>query len=71
MISHFLQGTIDEDGWHMDSNASKHMTRSDEFFKTLAEWDSKFHMVLGDKSQLAMQEQVQVQVKVQASEAQV
>ena len=28
MTSHFSQGTIDEDGWYMDSGASKHMTGS-------------------------------------------
>ena len=52
MISHFLQGTIREDGWYMDSDATKHMTRSPEVFETLVEWDSKLHMVLGDNSQL-------------------
>ena len=52
MISHFLQGTINEDGWYVDSGAPKHMTRSQEVFETLVEWDSKLHMVLGDKSQL-------------------
>jgi len=51
MISHFSQCTIDEDGWYVDSCASKHMTGSQEVFGTLAEWDSKLHMVLGDKSQ--------------------
>jgi hypothetical protein len=52
MISHFSQGTINEDGWYVDSGATKHMTGSQEVFETLAEWDSKLHMVLGDKSQL-------------------
>ena len=28
MISHFSQGTIDDDGWYIDSGASKHMTGS-------------------------------------------
>jgi len=28
MISHFSQVTIDEDGWYMDSGASKHMIGS-------------------------------------------
>ena len=39
----------------MDSGASKHMTWSQEVFETLVKWDSKFHMVLGDKSQLEIQ----------------
>ena len=34
----------------MDSRAKKHMTGPQEVFETLAEWDSKLHMVLGDKS---------------------
>ena len=34
MISHFLRGTIDEDGWQVDNGASKHMTGSQEVFKT-------------------------------------
>lgn len=34
----------------MDIGASKHMTGSQEFFKTLVGWDSKLYMVLGDKS---------------------
>ena len=41
-----------EDGWYVDSGAMKHMKGSWEGFETLGEWDSKFHMVLGDKSQL-------------------
>ena len=52
MISHFSQGTIKEDGWYVDSGAMKHMTGSQEVFDTLVEWNSKLHMVLGDKSQL-------------------
>ena len=52
MISHFSHGTINEDGWYVDSGAMKHMTRSQEVFETLAEWDSKLHMVLGNESQL-------------------
>ena len=55
MISYFAQGTIDEDGWYVDCDASKHMTRSQEVFETLAEWGSKLHMVLGDKSQKEIQ----------------
>ena len=55
MISHFSQGTIKEDGWYVDSGATKHMTRSHETFETLAEWDSKLQMVLGNKSQLEIQ----------------
>jgi len=51
MISHFSQSTITEDGWYVDSGATKHMTRSQEVFETLVGWDSKLHMVLGDKSQ--------------------
>ena len=51
IISHFSQGTIDEDGWYVDSGAKKYMTGSQEIFETLVEWDSKFHMVLGGKSQ--------------------
>jgi len=31
------------------------MTGSQEVFETLVEWDSKLHMVLGDKSQLEIQ----------------
>ena len=54
MISHFSQGTVTNDGWYVDSGAMKHMTGSQEVLETLAEWDSKFHMVLGDKSQLAI-----------------
>jgi len=51
MISHFSQVTIDEDRWYVDSGVWKHMTGSQEVFETLSEWDSKLHMVLGDKSQ--------------------
>jgi len=36
----------------MHNGATKHMTGSQELFETLVEWDSKFHMVLGDRSQL-------------------
>ena len=36
----------------MDNGAMKDMKRSHDIFETLVEWDSKFHMVLGDKSQL-------------------
>lgn len=50
MISHLLQVTIDEDGWYVDSGASKHMKTSQEVFETLDELDSKLHMVLGEKS---------------------
>ena len=35
----------------MDSGVKKHMIGSQEVFETLTEWDSKLHMVLGDKSQ--------------------
>lgn len=52
MISHFSQGTIDEDGWYVGSGATKHITGSQEVFETLVEWDSNLHMVMGDKSQL-------------------
>lgn len=31
MISHFSQGAIDEDGWYVDSGATKHMTGSNSF----------------------------------------
>jgi len=55
MISHISQGTIDEDGWYVDSGASKHMTGSQEVSETLAKWDSKLHMSLGDKSQKEIQ----------------
>lgn len=51
MISHFSQGTVDKDRWYMDSGALKHMTGSHEVVETLAEWDSKLHMMLSDKSQ--------------------
>lgn len=34
----------------MDNGAMKHMTGTQEVFETLAKWDSKLHMVLGDKS---------------------
>lgn len=50
-ISHFFEGAIDEAAWYVDSGASKHMTGSQDMFETLAEWDSKLHMVVGDKSQ--------------------
>ena len=36
----------------MDIGAVKHMTGSQEVFETLVEWDSKLHLVLGDKRQL-------------------
>lgn len=52
LISHLLESTIKEDGWQMDSGQTKHMIGSQDVFETLAEWDLKFHMVLGDKSQL-------------------
>lgn len=52
MISHFSQSTIKEDGWYMDSGAMKHMIGSQDIFETLVGWDSKLHMVLGDKTQL-------------------
>ena len=52
MISHFSQGTTKEDGWYVDSGATKHITGSQAVFETLAEWDSKLQMVLGNKSQL-------------------
>jgi len=52
LISHFSESTIKEDGWYVDSGVMKHMTGSQDVFETLAEWDSKLHMVLGDKSQL-------------------
>ena len=45
MISHFSQGTIDDDGWFMESGVTKHMTGSQEVFETIDEWDSKLHMV--------------------------
>lgn len=51
MISHLSQGIIDEDGWYMDSGATKHVTGPQEVFKVVFEWDTKLHMVLGDKSQ--------------------
>ena len=28
MISHFSQGTVKEDGWHVDNGAMKYSTRS-------------------------------------------
>ena len=34
----------------MDSGVTKHMIGSQEVFETLAELDSKLHIVLGDKS---------------------
>lgn len=34
----------------MDNGASKHMTGSQDILETLVGWDSKFHMVLGNKS---------------------
>ena len=52
MISHISQGTIDEDGWYVNSGAKKHMTGSQDVFETLPKWYSKLHMMLGDKSQL-------------------
>lgn len=38
----------------MDSGATKHMTGSQIFLRLIG-WDSKLHMVLGDKSQLEIQ----------------
>lgn len=35
----------------MDSGVLKHMIGLQEVFDTLDEWDSKLHMVLGDKIQ--------------------
>jgi len=32
MISHFSHGTIDEDGWYVDSGATKHMRGLQEVF---------------------------------------
>ena len=52
IISHFSQGTIREDGWYVESGVTKHMTGSQDLFEALVEWDSKLHMVLGNKSQL-------------------
>ena len=52
MISHLSQGTLNEDGWYMESGVKKHMTGSSEVFETLAEWDSKLNMVLDEKCQL-------------------
>lgn len=46
---------INEYGWYVNSGALKHMTGSQELFETLAEWDSKLHMVLGDKSHKEIQ----------------
>ena len=34
----------------MDNGALKHMTCLQDVFKTLTEYNSKLHMVLGDKS---------------------
>jgi len=52
LISHFSGSTIKEDGWYMDSGTMKHMTRSQDVFETPFKWNSKLHMVLGDKNQL-------------------
>lgn len=52
MFSNFSQGTIDEDGWYVDNGATKHVTGSQDVFETLAKWDSKLHMVLGEKNLL-------------------
>ena len=41
IISHFLHSTIKEDGWYVDNGVTKHMTRSQEGFETLAKWDSE------------------------------
>lgn len=51
LIFHFLEGAIDEATWYVESGASKHMTGSEDAFETLVEWDWKFHMMVGDKSQ--------------------
>lgn len=40
MISHFSQGTVDEDGSYVDNGATKHMIGLHEVFETLAEWGS-------------------------------
>jgi len=50
MIPHFSQSIVNDDGSYMESGVTKYMTGSHEFSKTLAEWNSKLHMVLGDKS---------------------
>jgi len=52
MISHFLHSNFTEDRWYMDSGATKHMKGSQDVFETIARWDSKLHMILGDKIQL-------------------
>jgi len=39
VISYLFKVVIDEDRWYVESGASKHMTGSQEVFKTLTEWD--------------------------------
>lgn len=66
MISHFQQGTTYEDGWYMENGATKHLTESQKVFNTLAKWNSKLHMVLGDKSQKKIKGSEVVPFKMEA-----
>lgn len=51
LVSHFSKGIINETSWYVDIGASKHMISSYDFFEPLTKWDSKLHIVGGDKTQ--------------------
>lgn len=56
LISHFSRGTTKGIAWYMDSGVLKHMIGPQDVFETLVEWDSKLHMMVGDKSQKEIRE---------------
>jgi len=48
LVSHLSGSTIHEGAWFLDSGATRHMTGTQEVFKSLTKWDSDLNVRIGD-----------------------